>query len=67
MTVCCVSRYHSKQGGDQSIFQSLTSYLQVHTPFSVIFSDLWLANLDIISANVNNNLNEFTFRISQHF
>ncbi len=35
--------------------------------FNIIFSDLRLAKLNIISANVDNNLTEFTFSISQHF
>ncbi len=42
--------------------------LQVHTHhFNIIFSDLWLAKLNIICADAGNNLTEFTFSISQHF
>ncbi len=35
--------------------------------FNIIFSDLWLAKSNIISADVDNNLTEFMFSISKHF
>ncbi len=35
--------------------------------FNIIFRDLRLAKSNIISADMNNNLTEFTFSISQHF
>ncbi len=59
-TVSYESYRPCKQGAGQSILQCLTSHLQVHTPHT-------LAKSNIISADVNNNLTEFTFSISQHF
>ncbi len=35
--------------------------------FNIIFSDLRLAKSNIISADMDNNLTEFMFSISQHF
>ncbi len=59
---------HGEQGADQSILQCLTSYTCKFTHlFNIIFSDLRLAKSNIISADVDNNLTEFTFSISQHF
>ncbi len=66
-TVCCESHRPGKQAAGQSILQCLTSYCKFTHLFNIIFSDLRLAKSNIISSDVDKNLVEFTFSISQHF
>ncbi len=52
--------------GPEHITVSDIVFESSHT-FNIIFSDLRLAKSNIISADVDNNLTEFMFSISQHF